>query len=55
MVRHKTLKQGVVTLNGKDIWLGVWPDDQEEPPATVRPLEPGRVRAEISAQIARQG
>jgi integrase len=34
--RHKRLKQGVVTLNGKDIWLGVWRDDQEEPPAAVR-------------------
>jgi hypothetical protein len=34
--RHKPSGQGVVTLSGKDVYLGVWPADQEEPPAAVR-------------------
>ena len=34
--RHKPSKQGVVTLNGRDHYLGPWPDGQKKPPAEVR-------------------
>jgi hypothetical protein len=34
--RHPPSKQGVVRLNGKDHYLGRWPDDCPEPPPDVR-------------------
>lgn len=34
--RHKPSKQGVVTLSGRDRYLGPWPDDVEDPPPAVR-------------------
>jgi integrase len=33
--RHKPSGQGVVTLSGKDVYLGVWPADREQPPPEV--------------------
>src|SRR5262245_59796757 len=34
--RHKPSKQGVVTLNGRDHYLGPWPDSQKQAPQPVR-------------------
>src|SRR5688572_10113403 len=34
--RHRTWNLGVVTLNGKDYYLGQWQSDAAEPPDTVR-------------------
>jgi integrase len=34
--RHVASGQGVVTLNGKDHYLGVWPGGEKGPPAAVR-------------------
>jgi hypothetical protein len=34
--RHKPSKQGVVTLNGRDFYLGHWSDGQKQPPLDVR-------------------
>jgi integrase len=34
--RHKPSRQGVVTLSGRDIYLGSWPEGQKKPPAEVR-------------------
>jgi integrase len=34
--RHKARGLGVVTLSGRDVYLGSWPEDQEEPPPAVR-------------------
>jgi hypothetical protein len=34
--RHKPSSLGVVTLNGKDHYLGHWPEDQKNPPEAVR-------------------
>src|SRR5438067_9171502 len=34
--RHKPSKQGIVTLNGRDYYLGHWPDDRKRPPADVQ-------------------
>jgi len=34
--RHKTHRLGVVTLSGRDHYLGPWPDGQRQPPAVVR-------------------
>src|SRR5260370_20374594 len=34
--RHKPSRQGVVTLDGTDVYLGRWPADDESPPAEVR-------------------
>jgi integrase len=34
--RHKPSSLGVVTLNGKDHYLGHWPADQKNPPEAVR-------------------
>src|ERR1700722_12993597 len=34
--RHKPSNQGVVTLSGKDVYLGVWPEDREEAPVEVK-------------------
>ena len=33
--RHKASAQGIVTLSGRDIYLGVWPIGQKTPPADV--------------------
>lgn len=34
--RHKPSHQGVVTLNGRDHYLGPWPDGQRNPPAAIQ-------------------
>jgi len=34
--RHKPSSLGVVTLDGKDVYLGRWPAAQKKPPAAVR-------------------
>jgi integrase len=34
--RHKPSSLGIVTLNGKDHYLGHWPADQKNPPEAVR-------------------
>ena len=34
--RFKPRSLGVVTLNGKDIYFGRWPDEQTDPPDEVR-------------------
>jgi integrase len=34
--RHRPSHQGVVTLNGRDHYLGHWPADQDDPPPEVR-------------------
>jgi hypothetical protein len=34
--RHKPSKQGVVTLNGRDHYVGHWPDTKRKPPADVQ-------------------
>jgi hypothetical protein len=34
--RHKPSKQSVVTLNGRDFYLGHWSDGQKQPPLDVR-------------------
>jgi hypothetical protein len=34
--RHAAFGQGVVTLNGKDHYLGVWPEGEKDPPAAVQ-------------------
>jgi len=34
--RHKPSSLGVVTLNGKDVYLGHWPPGQKTPPAEIR-------------------
>jgi hypothetical protein len=34
--RHRPSGQGVVTLNGKDYYLGKWPADEETPPPLVK-------------------
>ena len=34
--RHKPSKQGVVTLNGRDHYLGHWPDGKKKPPLNVQ-------------------
>ncbi len=34
--RHKALGRGVVRLNGRDYYLGAWPDGQEGPPPAVQ-------------------
>src|SRR5215207_9032040 len=34
--KHKPSKQGVVTLNGTDHYLGHWPMGQTRPPADVQ-------------------
>jgi hypothetical protein len=34
--RHRARGLGVVTLSGEDIYLGRWPEGQEEAPAEVR-------------------
>src|SRR5262245_16405890 len=50
--RHKPSAQGVVTINGKDIYLGPWPLTLRKPPPDVKSaydakiaewLPPGRV------------
>jgi hypothetical protein len=38
--RHKPSKQGVVTLNGHDHYLGRWADDLVDPPAHVEAVLP---------------
>ena len=34
--KHKPSGQAVVTLNGKDVYLGKWPSNQKKPPAEVQ-------------------
>ena len=34
--RHKPSRQGVVTLNGRDFYLGQWPDGVRKPPRDVQ-------------------
>jgi integrase len=34
--RHKPSKQGVVTLSGNDVYLGHWPEDEDDPPAEAQ-------------------
>ncbi|QJW94600.1 tyrosine-type recombinase/integrase [Frigoriglobus tundricola] len=34
--RHKPSKQGVVTLNGRDHYLGYWPDGQKKAPSDLQ-------------------
>jgi integrase len=34
--RHKARNQGVVTLNGHDHYLGLWPESHRQPPPAVR-------------------
>jgi hypothetical protein len=34
--RHKPSQQGVVTLNGRDVSPGRWPDGKRKPPAAVQ-------------------
>jgi integrase len=34
--RHKPSSLGVVTLNGRDVYLGSWPAGQKKPPAAVQ-------------------
>lgn len=34
--RHKPSKQGIVTLSGRDHYLGPWPDGQNIPPAEIQ-------------------
>jgi hypothetical protein len=34
--RHKPSQQGVVTLNGRDHYLGHWPEGQRKPPETIQ-------------------
>lgn len=34
--RHKPSRQGVVTLSGRDHYLGHWPEGDKKPPAEVR-------------------
>ena len=36
LCRHKATQQGYVTLNGKEHYLGAWPQDRKTPPAEVR-------------------
>src|SRR5438105_783548 len=42
---HKPTDRGVVTVNGRDVYLGRWPRDQAEAPPAVR-AEYDRVIAE---------
>ena len=50
---HKPSDRGVVTLSGRDVYLGRWPRDQAEPPPAVR-AEYDRVTAANSTdRIAR--
>ena len=42
--RHKPTKQGVVTLNGHDHYMGVWPDDQTQPPRSEGGIRPDHRR-----------
>jgi len=34
--RHKASAQGIVTLNGRDVYLGLWPADKRKPPVDVQ-------------------
>jgi integrase len=47
--RHKPTGQAVVTLSGKDIYLGVWPAEQEEAPTAIK----ARYHREVSEWEAR--
>jgi hypothetical protein len=51
--RHKPSEQGVVTLSGKDHYLGRWPAEARRPPEAVR-LEYDRLIAEWLANGRRR-
>src|SRR5262245_48773743 len=36
LTRHKASGRGVVRLSGTDVYLGLWPDPDAEPPPAVR-------------------
>jgi integrase len=47
--RHKPSQQGVVTLNGRDYYLGSWPAETRKPPEDVRQAYDAKVAEWLAA------